>query len=448
MLFEGITFVCFGGVALLAKFHQSDNKNDSDKIQQIFTLSGLNVKNAGKHYTTQLLKKKKYDWGMEYRYRIPLGRSFNDYAAKQDVLQDGLNRRRVKLNFSDLTVLRNLKLDKDIISNLQNLFRKQLEQRKEIELSYDGALILRVYEKPLPKKVPYEPGEGWKVPVGVTRQKNEYLLHDFEVNPHVVIGGATRYGKSNYINGMITSLLTNKSEHVHFFLVDLKGGVELCDYENIRQTESIAYEPEEALHTLEMAYNKMRKLQQEVRRRGKKNVQEAGIPDRYFVIIDEAGELNPDEAVDKKDIKEDGVVVHKSEKTVKEECQKYISQIARLGAGLGFRQILATQYPTGDVIPRQCKQNSDTKICFRVQNGTASRVVLDNEGAEKLPQIKGRAIYQTADSSFIVQTPVIAAADIANAVKVNIVAKKEKGHEEPKPERREHTATFKETRLS
>lgn len=31
-----------------------------------------------------------------------------------------------------------------------------------------------------------------------------------------------------------------------------------------------------------------------------------------------------------------------------------MSQISRLGAGLGFRLILATQLPTWDVIPRQC----------------------------------------------------------------------------------------------
>jgi DNA segregation ATPase FtsK/SpoIIIE, S-DNA-T family len=436
MLFEGITIACFGGVALYAKYRQSETSNDSDKIQQIFTLSGLNVKHGGKHYTTQLLKKRKYDWGIEYRYRIPLGRSFNDFVAKQDVLEDGLNRRRLKLNFSDLKALKNLRLDKNIIRQIQDLFNKQLTNRKEIELSYDGALIIRVYNESLPTKLPYAAGEGWKVPVGVTRQKNEYLLHDFEKLPHVVLGGATRYGKSNYINSIITSLTTTKPDHVHFYLIDLKGGVELCDYESIRQTESIAYEPEEALQTLKEAYGKMRNLQELLRNKGKKNVQEAGIKDRYFIIIDEAGELNPSEAITK------------SERELKEECQKYMSQIARLGAGLGFRQILATQYPTGDVIPRQCKQNSDTKICFRVQNGTASRVVLDNEGAEKLPQVKGRAIYQTADNSIIVQTPVITAVAIQDAVKINIVAKKEKDYEEPKPERREHTAIFKETRLS
>ena len=90
-----------------------------------------------------------------------------------------------------------------------------------------------------------------------------------------------------------------------------------------------------------------------------------GIKDRYFIIVDEVGELNPAEAVTKE------------EKLLKQQCQTIMSKIARIGAGLGFRQILATQYPTGDVIPRQCKQNSDAKLSFRVQSAIASRVVLD-----------------------------------------------------------------------
>lgn len=84
---------------------------------------------------------------------------------------------------------------------------------------------------------------------------------------------------------------------MHFYFIDLKGGVELCDYKNSRQTKSIAYEPHEALDTLKIAYERMRDIQQQLKAKGKKNVQQAGINDRYFVIVDEVGELNPSEAV-------------------------------------------------------------------------------------------------------------------------------------------------------
>lgn len=393
MLFEIATTAIMGGIALKAySKKQGIATNESGKIQRIISLSGLNVKDGKDTLTTQLVRKKQYDWGWEYKYRIPFGRSFEDYLSKQNILEDGLNNRRQRLSFADL---KNLEWDGNIIDSLRTMWTNKLTEKKEIELSFDGLLIIRVYDNPLPKQVDFQPGKGWKVLVGVARDRNTPRFHDFEQIPHIVLGGATRYGKSNFINSMITSLLQSKPGHLNLFLIDLKGGVELCDYEHIRQTVSIAYEPVEALETLQLAYDKMRQIQKRVRSLGYKNVQEAGIKERYFIIIDEVGELNPMEAVTKE------------EKKLKQECQTLMSQIARLGAGLGFRQILATQYPTGDVIPRQCKQNSDAKLSFRVQSAVASRVVLDSEGAELLPQIKGRAIYQTADKREILQTPLV-----------------------------------------
>lgn len=431
MLFEILTTGLMGGIALKAfSKHRGLSANDSGKIQRIMSLSGLNIRDGKDTLTTQLVKKKQFAWGWEYRYRIPLGRSFNDYEAKLKVFEDGLNNRRKNITFNDL---RQLDFNKDLLLQLQELWKTKLMEQKEIELSYDGLLIVRVYDKPLAKEVLFTPGEGWRIPVGVTRAKNEFKYHDFEMVPHLVLGGATRYGKSNFINSMITALVHGVPDHVNFYLIDLKGGVELCDYENIKQTISIAYEPHEALHTLQLAYEKMREIQRELKRLGKKNVQQAGIKERYFVVIDEVGELNASEAVTR------------DEKLLKQECQTIMSQIARLGAGLGFRLVVATQYPVGDVIPRQVKQNADAKLCFRVQSKVASRVVLDTEGAESLPMIKGRAIYQTADKREILQTPLITPQIIHDTIQLHIIDKKgDRVEETAIIKRREHIVTFEE----
>lgn len=398
-----------GGIALKAYVKKRGlATNDSGKIQRIISLSGLNVKDGKDTLTTQLIQKKQYNWGWEYKYRIPLGRSFEEYVSKKSILEDGLNNRRKRISLDDLKALQ---IDSNVIDNIKQLWKKKVAEKKELELSFDGLLSLRVYNEPLPTEVQFHPADSWKIPVGITREKNAFKYHDFEKISHMILGGATRYGKSNFINSMITSLLYSKPDQVKFFLVDLKGGVELCDYENIKQTVSIAYEPEEALQTLQLAYEQMRSIQTKMRALGKKNVQEANIKERYFIIIDEVGELNPTEAVTS------------AEKKLKQECQTLMSQIARLGAGLGFRQILATQYPTGDVIPRQCKQNSDAKISFRVQSATASRVILDETGAENLPQIKGRAIYQTADKREILQTPLITSKIIKCSILPHVIDK-------------------------
>lgn len=440
MIFEVLSTAVMGGLALQAHLSKKGAGNDSKKLNKVFALSGLNVKDGKETLTAQLIKKKNYDWGMEYRYRIPMGRSPEDYMSKKKTIEAAINRREVKFQLKDLQYFKDIKFDKDFLKHFQSLQQRKLLENKEVEISYDGLLKVLVYDQPMVKEVEFKEADKWKVFFGITREENKEIYHDFERIPHLALGGATRYGKSNLINVIINSLIRQQPEDVKLHLIDLKGGVELCDYESIKQTAAIAYEPEEALHVLENAYNQMRRMQERIRGAGKKNVTEAGIKERHFIIIDEVGELNPDEAVDK------------DERQLKQACQRYMSQIARLGAGLGFRQILATQYPTGDVIPRQCKQNSDAKLCFRVQSGTASRVVLDTEGAEQLPEIKGRAIFQTADKRITIQTPLITSNIISGTVTPNIrtqqIKEAPKYEKTPQQPTRTNTVVIEETGLS
>ncbi|MBY0053048.1 cell division protein FtsK [Brevibacillus agri] len=418
MLLEIVSSALFGGVALYAHLRQSGVSNDSEKLNKIFSLTGLNVRDKDKTYTAQLVKKVNHSWGTEYRYRIPLGRSFEDYQAKLNHIQDGLNNRKTTSQFT-WSDIKALDRERPLLPQIKALATKKKASKKEVELSYDGLLKVKVYNTPMPTLVSYDTPpltRSWSVPVGQIREGNAVIQHDFEQIPHMVVGGATRYGKSNFLNQLITTLIAQQPENVRFTLIDLKGGVEFSDYRNAKQVVQYAEEPDEAEKALQAVVEEMRAKQAALKARGVKNVQEAKDPIRHFVIVDEVGELNPAEAVTKE------------ERALKERCQTYMSQVARLGAGLGYRQILATQYPTGDVIPRQCKQNSDAKLCFRVQNATASRVVLDETGAEALPEIRGRAIYQTADKRQIVQTPFIETQAIQQIVKPHLVIKPRKEH--------------------
>jgi S-DNA-T family DNA segregation ATPase FtsK/SpoIIIE len=288
-----------GGIAVKAFIKKNGMaSNDSGKIQRIFSLSGLNVKDGKETLTTQLKYKKEHDWGFEYRYKIPYGRSFKDYVNKQEALENGLTNRRKKITIDDL---KSLQLDENIIDSIKGLWANKLTESKEIEMSFDGFLILKIYNTPLPTQVNFKVSDGWKFNVGQIRENNQVITHDFEKIPHIVIGGTSRYGKSNLINSIITSLLLQKPNDVKFHLVDLKGGIELGDYENLKQTVSIAYEPFQALETLKNACEAMRDTQMTLKRMGKKKVQDAGIKTRHFVIIDEVGELNPKEGVGKDD---------------------------------------------------------------------------------------------------------------------------------------------------
>jgi S-DNA-T family DNA segregation ATPase FtsK/SpoIIIE len=424
VIFEIISSAVVGGLLLSSyQYQNSGGGNDHQKIVVIARNCGLTTKEKKEIRIHRKTKKEGYT---EYVYQMPHGLSSKQFQEKVDHFQDGLNIKKTILDIS-LEDFKTINWKGDVVKQLKKIFTQKKKMKKEVEIDFDGMLIFRVFYEPLTSNLAYTEDllrkvNGWEVPVGLDRT-GVIVKHDFEEIPHLVVGGGTRYGKSNFLNSLIVTLLKKQPNNVSFTLIDLKGGVEFADYENVKQVKNTAFEPEEAKEALEAVYEEMRTTQEKLRKLGKKKVQDAGIKERHFIIIDEVGELNPAEAVTK------------DEKELKEACQTFMSKIARIGAGLGYRQLLATQYPTGDVIPRQCKQNSDAKLCFRVRNATASNVVLDEAGAEKLPRIKGRAIYQT-DQRHIIQAPYIQENEIRKTITphINIRRRKEKEHAESRTE--------------
>lgn len=428
LIFEILTSAVMGSMAGYGYLKTNGMTNDAAKLQRIFKNCGLVVtekKNDERitrevqlYRRAKLVNEEKKVIGTEYVYRIPLGLSFNDFEKRIDNIRDGLNNKKLVIDFN---ALKSLDFNENIPKQIKDIREKKKRIQKDVELSFDGMLHVKVFDQGMPDYIEFQhKSKGWKVLLGQTHY--EEIVHDFEKIPHMGLGGATRYGKSNMLNLIINSLMLQKPDNVSFTLIDLKGGVEFGGYENLKQVKGYAEEPEQAEESLCEVVEEMKKIRSYLKEKGFKNVQQAGIKERHFIIIDEVGELNPDEAVTK------------AEKECKQRCQTYMSQIARLGAGLGYRLILATQYPTGDVIPRQCKQNQDAKLCFRVQNGTASRVVLDDVGAENLPLIRGRAIYQMPDRKAILQTPVIKEEQIQEIIRPYLVRKEVKREPERVPD--------------
>lgn len=415
MFFEIGSSVVMAGVAGYTFFYQSGSANDSSKIQRIAANSGLTVKEGKKTRTIQLLRKTKCDWGFEYVYRVPLGLSFSDFQNKHDQLQDGLNNKSRLLSLSLEDILK-INFKEDLLTQIKELFREKKSQ-KEIELSYDGSLKIRVYSKLMPEAIEWdetllEKCKGWKVPIGETR--DSFITHDFEKTPHMLVGGSTGGGKSSFLDMVICHLLNNQSKNVKFHLMDLKGGVEFFRFKDCKQVVSYAEEPEEALECLEMVTNKIKQLQETFRKKGVRNCKEAGIKERHFIVIDEIAEISSSDEPDKEI------------KKIKEQCEYHISQIARIGRSQGFRVITATQHPTQDYVPKSVKRNSDARLCFRVRDSVASKVVLDTTGGETLPKIVGRAIYQDKGENTTVQLPYIETETMDKIIQPHIVFKARK----------------------
>lgn len=359
-------------IVFVTLFFSKKGWTDQKKIEKVLELA--EIKEGDKTHKFHLLRKSAINndenVGMEYVYRIPLKSSMDQIEKIYPSIRDGINIKREG-------------------------------NQKHVEIDYDGALKIKVYEQPLPKQVDYDRDliqlcKVWNVPLGLTHQG--LVFHDFEKIPHMLVAGTTRYGKTVFLKNIITTLTVQQPENVIFSLIDLKGMLAFSRFENLRQVKYCASDGYEALEKLELIVIEMNERMKQFR--GKyEDVKESGLKERHFIVVDEGAQLSSKQTLDKELRK----VLYK--------CEQKLEEIARIGAGLGYRLIYATQYPLRENLPPNVKMNCDAKVVFRLQNEIASRVVMNEGGAEKLPKKEGkyqggRAIYMT-DAPMTVQTPFI-----------------------------------------
>ena len=344
-----------GGLAAFVIYAAAKwDKSDKEKIKHTFR--NLNYKVQDKE--PRLFKTHKTDQYTLYTYHVPYG-LIDD--VKLQVLEKVLNK------------------PVEVIFNNQKLH-------------------IKVYKNKLPtdKKYDWNATEGWAVPIGYNQ--SEMVLHDFDKIPHMTIAGMTRQGKTVLLKLVFAHLIHSNPNDVEFNIIDLKGGLEFNRYRNYRQMKSISSNVSEAKKALSGVLKDIKTDMSHFKKNGYTNVLDTNINKRKFIIVDEGAELVPPS--------------HLSREAKREYqfCQHALSEIARVAGALGYRLIFATQYPTADTLPRQIKQNADAKISFRLPTEVASRVAIDEQGAEKISNV-GRAIYRTADKHLI-QVPYVADNDI------------------------------------
>lgn len=396
MLFEVLTTTSMLSVIGGAYYFDNKTSNDHDKIKKIADELGLKAKDE----SIRIYRKRKHEGYTEYIYKIPLGLSFKQFEKHKDVFVDGLNNKsRPNIN---LKRIKEIDWNDDIFKQLKEIFLHRERLDKQIEFEYDGMLKIRVYNKGLETLYEYdekaiEQLRGWEVLIGYTFK--ELIKHDFEKRPHMIVAGATGFGKSEFVKLLIATLIHRKPNDVRLHLIDLKGGAELGPFRHLKQTKHFSRKLPHAHETLLEIQKEMDHKLDWLFENGLKDVKRAGQTERDFIIIDEAGELDDESK---------GVVV----------------DIARRGRVAGYRVIYTTQYPTNETLPSQVRANIGARVCFRLETNAQSRAVLDESGAEELPEVEGRAIFRRV-KNFIVQTPYIEEKQIDDIIQpyINIRAK-------------------------
>lgn len=230
---------------------------------------------------------------------------------------------------------------------------------------------------------------GFGIPMVLGRNlMGEPVVIDVIKAPHLLIAGSTGSGKSVCVNSLICSVLFRCSpKQVRMILVDPKI-VELNVYNGIPHLLTpVITEAKRTLKALDFCLYEMDRRYKLLQGLGVRNI--IGYNEKIeashlarerlpyiLVVIDEFADL-----------------MH----LVGKDMESKVSRLAAMSRAVGIHLVLATQRPSVDVITGVIKNNIPTRIAFAVTSATDSRIILDEQGADKLLG-KGDMLYMSSSN--------------------------------------------------
>jgi S-DNA-T family DNA segregation ATPase FtsK/SpoIIIE len=238
------------------------------------------------------------------------------------------------------------------------------------------------------------------------------IIADLAQMPHLLVAGTTGSGKSVCINALISSMLLRFTpEELRFIMIDPKV-VEMQVYNSLPHLAfPVVVDPKKVLLALRWLIDEMERRYKIFARVGVRNIisfnsrptkkskseteegadggrssgdaapagarpstleikvprdNEVVIPDKIpfvVVVIDELADLM---------------------QTAPADVESAIARITQMARAAGIHLIVATQTPRADVITGVIKANIPSRIAFQVASKIDSRVILDENGADRL----------------------------------------------------------------
>jgi len=214
------------------------------------------------------------------------------------------------------------------------------------------------------------------------------MVVDLTSLPHLLIAGRTGTGKSVCLNSIIVSILMSRGpDEVRMLMIDPKM-VELSGYRKLPHLmHPVVTDMRKAEAILSWAVDKMEERYQLLARAGVRHVtvynqlSEEELRERIVPRSEAEWETIPKSLP--------FVIIIADEiadlmMTAGKDVEQHIIRLAQKSRAVGIHLILATQKPTVDVITGLIKSNLPARIAFQVASRTDSRVVLDENGADKL----------------------------------------------------------------
>jgi len=199
---------------------------------------------------------------------------------------------------------------------------------------------------------------------------------DLTKHPHAFVAGETGSGKSNILKCMIHQSL---NKYYDVVLIDFKRGVAFSGFSDYIDMHFDYKSAIEALKGVIVDTNRRLDLFRESRVDSFEDYNEHSGEKlrRKILFIDEVAEL-----------------LKTRDKEISNILYDSLETITRLSRATGIHLIMGIQRPDSTIISGQIKNNVPFRVCGRFVDPEPSRIMLNNESAIKLPNIKGRFLIK------------------------------------------------------
>ena len=267
-----------------------------------------------------------------------------------------------------------------------------------------------------------------KIPIALGKDVyGKIILGDLAQMPHCLVAGTTGSGKSVCINAIIASILVRFSpEELRFVMVDPKV-VEMQMYNALPHLiMPVVTDPKKVLLALRWVVAEMEKRYRIFAKVGVRNISGFNVrpkprSQKELDLMESASERNNEKRSFVPDMgrssREEELVIPEKlpfivviideladlMQTAPADVESAIARITQMARAAGLHMIVATQTPRADIITGVIKANIPTRIAFQVASGLDSRVILDENGAERLLG-QGDMFYRPPGTSRLVRS--------------------------------------------